>query len=186
MQRCEQGERMSLYLDDLLNPEEVRDLQAHLARCEDCRQMWEAMCWMSSQLKEEPAVAPAPDLAQRVTARILERETRRRRFYSSIGVLFGSVGLWATAGLALLLLLVLVWRPSPQVVVFDLAIPLLKSVLSTLLVLGRACWSVVQAVLTQEAPPQLLAYGVLALALTMLWTRVVFRRWGSVTGSVES
>jgi len=176
---------MSLYLDDLLNPDEVRDLQAHLARCEDCRQMWEAMCWISSQLKAEPAVAPAPDLAQRVKARILARETRRRRFYSSIGVLFGSVGLWVAAALALLLL-VLVWRPSPQVVVFDLLIPLLKSVLSTLVVLGRACWSVVQALLTQEASPLLLACGVLALALTVLWTRVVFRCWGPVARSVES
>lgn len=183
MQCCEHGEYMSLYLDGLLSAEEALDLQAHLAQCEGCREQWEAMCWLSSLLRAEPAASPMPGFTKRVTARIRQREAHRRRLYSGIGVVLGSVGLWACAELVLLVFFVLLWRPSLPLLLFDVVLPLVKPILSTLMVLGRACGSLGRVLADQPLLPALLAAVILAVALTVLWTRMVFQRWACVMNS---
>lgn len=171
---------MSLHVDGLLSPEEQQQLQAHLADCQACREQWAALSWVSSRLKAEPPAAPAPDFAARVTARLERRETRRRRLYGSIAICVGSVGLWALAALAVLLIFSL-WQPSLQAILVDVGLSLLRGVLALLSVLGQALRVVAYALLTRPAGLLLIGYGLLALALTVFWTRVLFQRWGHVT-----
>jgi len=178
--RCsESSEWMSLYLDGLLSWEQAQHLQAHLAQCEACRKEWEAMCWLSSFLKAEPVAAPAPDFAAKVALRLRQREARRRRLYSGMGVIVGSVGLWALAGAALLLLFIVLWQPLIRIALFGAGLSLLNDVLSVLAVLGKALWSVAYALSAGPTWLALLGYAALALGLLMLWTRIVFRRWGA-------
>jgi len=170
---------MSLHLDGLLSWEQAQHLQAHLAHCEACHKEWEAMCWLSSSLKAEPVATPAPDFAGKVVLRLRQREARRRRLCSSMGVVMGSVGLWALAGTALLSLFVVLWQPLIRIALFGAGLSLLNDVLSILAVLGKALWSVAYTLSTRPTWLLLLGYAALALGLMMLWTRIVFRRWGA-------
>ncbi|CUU34609.1 MAG: zf-HC2 domain-containing protein [Armatimonadetes bacterium] len=67
-------ERLSLYVDGLLNPFEENAVEAHIARCEGCRatvSLWKAV---GMAVRRLPTVSPPPDLR----ARILDCTTRRR------------------------------------------------------------------------------------------------------------
>ena len=169
------SEQISLYLDGLLDQEQVTRLQAHLAHCEACRAEWEAVHWLSSILEAEPAAAPAPDFAARVNLRLQQRETRRRRVHGGIGVLLGSVGLWGAAAVAVALLFVVLWQPSLRIVWLDVCRPLAGKASSILAVLGRALYSVVHELFQQPSWLLLSGYAILALGLIALWTRIVLR-----------
>ena len=80
------NERLSEYLDDELEAGERRDMEAHLAVCEQCRADLEALRAVTARARALPDVPPAADLwdgvAARLDARTLEFEPRRaaRRF----------------------------------------------------------------------------------------------------------
>lgn len=180
MQCFRWDELMSLRLDGLLSPDQQQQLQAHLAECQTCREQWAVVSWLSLRLKAEPPAVPAPDFTARVTARLEQREARRRRLCSSIGICVGSVGLWAAAALAVLWLYAVLVDPSMRSMLVDVALSLGQNALAFLTVLGRALWPVIYAVVTRPAGLLVLGYAVLAMALTAFWTRVVFRRWSHV------
>ena len=180
MQCSKWDEFMSLHLDGLLGTEQQQQLQAHLAGCQTCREQWAALSWLSVRLASEPAVAPAFDLAARVTARLEQRETRRRRLSGTIGLCVASVGLWTVAALAVLLLFAVLVDPSLHTVLADMAVSLGRNALAFVTVLGKALRTVVYAVVTRPAGLLILGYAVLAVALVGFWTRVVLRRWGHV------
>jgi predicted anti-sigma-YlaC factor YlaD len=180
MQCSKWDELMSLRLDGLLDSDQQQQLQAHLADCQTCRDQWAVVSWLSLRLKAEPPAAPASDFAARVTARLEQRETRRRRLYSTVGLCIGSVGLWAAAALAVLLLFAVLVDPSLQTVLMDVGLSLVRSALALLSVLGQALWVVGDALVTRPTGLLLIGYALLAVALAAFWTRVVFRRWGYV------
>jgi len=180
MQCSEISEWMSLYLDGLLGQEQAAQLQAHLAQCEACSEEWEAMRSLSSLLKAEPMAIPAPDFAARVAQRVHQGEARRRRLYSSLGVLMGSVGLWAVAGIALSVLFIALWQAPIRIILSEVGLPLARNAPSALTALGSALRSVVDELYARPTGLLLLGYAILALAVTLLWTRVVFRRWQHV------
>jgi len=169
------SEQISLYLDGLLDQEQVTRLQAHLAHCEACRAEWEAVHWLSSILEAEPAAAPAPDFAARGNLRLQRRETRRRRVRGGIGVLLGSVGLWGAAAVAVAFLFVVLWQPLLRIVWLDVGRPLVGNAFSILVVLGRALYSVVQELFQRPSWLLLSGNAILALGLLALWTRIVLR-----------
>lgn len=180
MQCYKWDEWMSLHLDGLLSPGQQEQLQAHLADCQTCREQWATLSWLSVRLKAEPLATPAPDFTTRVTARLEQRETRRRRLYSSIGLCVGSVGLWTVAALVVLLLFGVLVDPSLHTILVDVALSLGQNSLAFLTVLGEALWSLVYAVVTRPVGLLILGYALLAAALTAFWTRVVLRRWEQV------
>jgi anti-sigma factor RsiW len=180
MQRCEHTESMSLHLDGLLEQEQARRLQAHLAECEACRYEWEAMCFASSMLEAEPRAIPALDFTASVTALVAEREAQRARVRSGMGVVLGSLGLWLLTGLSVLAVIALVWQPSWHVALLDVALPLARALTSTLGTLGNALLSVLSALSGGSLLP-LLAYAAVALAAAALWTRIVLVRWSEGT-----
>lgn len=68
-------EKLSLYVDGVLNPFDENAVEAHLARCVGCRatvELWQAI---GASVRQLPRVLPPPDLR----VRILASTTRRRR-----------------------------------------------------------------------------------------------------------
>lgn len=177
MQCSKWDEFMSLRLDGLLSPDQQQQLQAHLADCQNCREQWAALSALSVRLKAEPPAVPAFGFTARVTARLEQREARRRRLYSGIGVCVGSLALWTVAALAVLLLFSL-WQPALRAIVVDVGLALLKSAFVLLSVFGQALWVLIHALLSSPVVLLLVGHIMLAVALAVFWTRVVFRRWG--------
>jgi anti-sigma factor RsiW len=169
------SQQVSLYLDGLLDQEQVVRMKDHVAECEVCRAEWEAMRWVSSLLEAEPSLAPAPEFTARVVLRLQQREARRRRVRSSIGVLMGSVGLWAIAAVALGLVLAVLWQPLLRVLWADVVLPLADHAFAIMSVLGRALYAVARELCTRPTLLLLPGYALLALTLSALWTRVVLR-----------
>ena len=169
------SQQLSLYLDDLLNQEQATRLQGHLAACEGCRAEWEAMRRVSSLLETEPSFTPARGFTARVLLRLQQGEARRRRVRSTLGVLMGSVGLWAIAAVALALLLAMLWQPSLRVLWTDVLLPLAEHALAIVAVLGRALYAVARELCMRPTLLLLPGYALLALMLSVLWTRVVLR-----------
>jgi anti-sigma factor RsiW len=167
---------MSLYLDGLLERDQVVQLQAHLADCEACREEWAAMRSLSDLLDGAPLAEPAPGLAARVMQRLQQREARQRRLYSILGVLLGSAGLWVAAGLIACVVCFVVWRAPLQILWTNAGLPLARNTLSALAVLFEAMLKVTDELSRRPTGSLVLSYAVLALALTALWTRVVFQR----------
>jgi hypothetical protein len=67
------SEKLSLWLDNELNPAEVADLETHLASCTGCQQVYEQMRQVD-QLFQTAAMAmitPAVGFSQRVEARLV-------------------------------------------------------------------------------------------------------------------
>jgi len=183
MQCSESSEWMSLHLDGLLDQEQAQLLREHLAQCDTCAEEWKALRWLSSTLKAEPMATPAPDFTSRVVLHIKQYEARRCRLYSSLGVVLGSVGLWAIAGAALLSIFIMLWQPLIRLVIFGAGLPLLNDALSILALLGKALWSAIYALSTRPTWMLMLGYFALTLTLVSLWARIVIRRWSTVRKS---
>jgi len=165
---------ISLYLDELLSEEQVARWQEHLTLCQDCRAEWESMRVLSAVLEAEPTVSPAPGFVDRVSLRLQQREVRRSRFFGSLKLIAGTAGLWGAAAIALLLVLLL-WQPSARVLALEVAPSLLETAWTILLVLGRALGSVLYALSRRPTWLLLPGYVIVALGITLLWTRVLQR-----------
>jgi len=120
-------------------------------------------------------VTPAAGFTGRVVQRLDQREARRRRLFSSVGVLMGSVGLWAIAGMALLLLFGLLWRAPMRIIWSSVVLPVSRNASSVLPALTRAVASAAYELATRPSTLLVLGYALLAVGLTVLWTRIVFR-----------
>lgn len=79
---------MSMALDGEAAPDEIRRLEAHVTGCAGCAAMWTR--WQALDRRFVAAAwAPAPaNLAEKVTARLAEREAQKRRsFWLGSGLL---------------------------------------------------------------------------------------------------
>lgn len=67
------SEKLSLWLDNELNPAEVADLETHLARCTGCQQLYEQMRQVDHlfQTAAMEMITPAVGFSQRVEARLV-------------------------------------------------------------------------------------------------------------------
>ena len=175
MQHCDCGEKVSLYLDGLLEPEQTKHMEEHLAQCETCRVQWEAMRLCTFLLKAEPPVSPAVGFTHRVISRLQQRETRRQRLRSSARVLIGTAGLGSVLVVGFGGLFSLLWQPLLRVLLSDVILPLMSRTVSLLYVLGRALNSVVRDLSMRPTWLLLPAYAIVALSLVTLWTCVVVR-----------
>jgi len=70
-------ELMSLILDGEAAPGHQEMLRKHLSECPDCAGVWQAWQAFDVSFREEPMLAPSPDLALRVATRIEERSRWR-------------------------------------------------------------------------------------------------------------
>ena len=94
-------EKISLWLDNELNPNEVAELEAHLVDCPACRQTYKAMQHVHQVLHSAARrmAAPNPGFTQRFEAQLAHhRPARLWQVWLTIGMLFlGALfisGLW--------------------------------------------------------------------------------------------
>ena len=170
-------ELMSLAIDGELDAEGEARLKAHIAVCDRCRTLWEAMNDVSAMLAQAPVLAPSPGFTERVMTQV------RREASFRVKLRMGSVLLFSAAyveALALLLSLAgfvwLLWA-FPAKGLFSALILRwtwrLGGVLGTLA-------DVAISFLKQALPPALLftatSCGMWLLALTLFW--MILRRRG--------
>jgi anti-sigma factor RsiW len=100
-------EKLSLYVDGVLNPFDENAVTAHLTRCDSCRATVELWQSVGQSVRRLPRELPPPELRER----ILACTTRRRRF--SRRLLPGWRVLAPALGVALLLGWLTLPRPQP-------------------------------------------------------------------------
>jgi anti-sigma factor RsiW len=161
-----------LQLDGLVEQEQSAYLQAHLASCEACRVEWEETQRVSSILEAASVVTPPLDFTAKLASRLQERELRRRRVRSGMGLLVGSVGLWGFAALVVAMLFLTVWQPLVRLFWVDVMLPLARNVASVALVLGGALHAVIRELFSQPTWLLLPSYAIAALGLIGLWMRL--------------
>ncbi|MFN4032393.1 MAG: zf-HC2 domain-containing protein [Fimbriimonadales bacterium] len=94
-------EKLSLYVDGVLNPFDENAVEAHLSRCESCRATVELWRAVGSSVRRLPRELPPPDLRERILASTTRRASLAKRLTPSWRVLAPalSVGLllsWLT------------------------------------------------------------------------------------------
>lgn len=92
---------MSMVLDDEASVDELARLRAHLADCAECRSVWANWQEMDRRMLAAPRLEAPMGLADRIEARLAERELQRRRLkWLGSGLALGWLGL---LGLSLLI-----------------------------------------------------------------------------------
>ena len=116
-------ERIALYVGGDLGDDDVREVELHLADCQQCREEAEQLRWTRSLLGELGEETPEESAVAAVRARVLERisEPRRWRWAAPI-----AAGLFLTLGLSGLYHLWLSEPPGsepPQIVLAPIEVP---------------------------------------------------------------
>jgi len=174
--RClKASELMSLHLDSELPPQEEQALQQHLLTCPSCRAEWQTMQQACALFSEVTLIAPAPNLSQRVMAKIRRHESRLAILRNGVVVLL-SVLLLAALSFSS-------WMAAPPMEVILHSPALVSAIVGILVgamdVLGtllRAAALVLQAIVTSPGRIVLLGYVALAGALAIWWIRLVSGR----------
>ncbi len=159
------GKGKESMMDYGLNNDEVRELQAQLDADE-----FDALLQVQRQLLDAPMAAPAGDLTSRVMARLAaqeQRQVRRRNTFGVIGFVAGSLivsvlAIWSSP-------IGILVQVSGWAALLD-SILSLFSVVTTMFVIVR---SFADALLDAIGGPSLVLFALLALALTLVWTRLV-------------
>jgi len=96
-------EQLSAFVDRVLDGPEMRAVDTHLRTCEDCRRQVDEFRQLRERLRPRAAAQVPPFFAARVTAAVRARRTQR----------FADEMAWVAkrwaAGMALVLLIVLLW-----------------------------------------------------------------------------
>jgi predicted anti-sigma-YlaC factor YlaD len=168
-------EQISLWLDDQLTEDEIRQIEAHAATCASCRAAMDTLRRLDRLLDATPMIAPVPGFTERVQARLV---TRRRRSRTWAGILtltvatlvlfIGATAMLAASGLTL-------WG--------NLAITgLLPQATGLLLDLGKAVatflnltWLIASALARGVRHPVFIAYVAATTILIAVWTQIVTR-----------
>ncbi len=99
-------ELMSLALDHEADVEQLRALKTHLEICPACAATWARWQALDVRFRAAPMLAPPPDLAARVMARLAAHDSRRRSWGGWLGLL---VAWGAIACTGLLTLIACAW-----------------------------------------------------------------------------
>ena len=174
MKNCREVEElMSLALDDLAGEEERRDLNLHLATCEPCAVVWNAMSEASAKMWASPVVAPPAGFTQAVLGELQTRQQKERQRRQGIATVISLLALLTTIGL-----LVSVWAGVWWVdaVGFRLAVAsFFEQIADAVSLLVRG----VQVPLGLLGPAQvrigLVSLTLMVAACSMLWATVLVR-----------
>ena len=80
-------EQISMWLDNELNPDEVHELQNHLAQCPACTRFYRAMQQIDQVLNNALMVEPNPGFTQRFEARLEQQQIRQGRMWLGMTIL---------------------------------------------------------------------------------------------------
>lgn len=169
-------EQISLWIDNQLAQDEIRQIEAHTATCLSCRATLDALRRVDRLLTSVPMMTPAPGFTTRFQARLVARRRRRRTWagiltltLATLALLLGAMVLLGISGVAL-------WQSLS-------ASGLLTQIIGLLLDLGKVlaaslglAWLVVGALARGLRHPVFIAYAMATAILVVTWTQVVTRR----------
>lgn len=168
---------MSLKLDGLLGRDQDRALQAHLATCADCRAEWEAVRFVSRLLDERPMIPAPPGFVARMERRLMaERAAHRRGVVGAAALALGTLGLMTLALSSLAWLIAGLWPLLSQPSLWESLWGLLTRLVNVCLAVGQAITLLLGSLFDTTGGPILLAYMMIVLLLTLLWSRLVLHR----------
>jgi predicted anti-sigma-YlaC factor YlaD len=100
MKTCREVEElMSLALDDMASEEDRRELDVHLAGCEPCTMVWNAMSQASAMMYASPKVAAPAGFTRSVMGELEARQLRERQRRQGIATVVSLLALLTTVGL---------------------------------------------------------------------------------------
>ena len=178
MPNCQVYHRwMSLKLDGLLNREQERALQTHLATCAECRAEWQAMQFVSHLLSEQPMLSPLPGFAARVKNSLAAKKAARQRgIMGAMALILGALSLSTLALSPLAGIVAQIWPLLKQPSLWEGLVDWFGQFADVSLATGHAIALLLTSLFNATGGPVLLAYMLLVLLLTMLWSRFVLRR----------
>ena len=97
-------EKLSLYVDGVLNPFDENAVEAHIARCASCRATVELWRAVGQSVRRLPRELPPPYLREAILASTTRRRSRARRWLPG----------WRTLAPALGIALLLAWLTLPR------------------------------------------------------------------------
>jgi hypothetical protein len=181
-------EKISLWLDDELNPAEVSELQSHLTTCSACHQTYQAMQQVHQFLHQASTVMaePNPGFSTRFEARLAQPPAKRWRTWLGLVVLLISTLLLTTAGVAVVgLTLIGTGTALLNVQTFYEWLGTLGEIVNQLRAfvnLGGLLFKVAFIVISQ---PLFWVYVAVTIGLIWLWVRVIqmaYRRTSITVG----
>jgi anti-sigma factor RsiW len=169
-------EQMSLWLDDQLTQEEMRQMEAHTATCSSCRAALEVLRRVDRLLASTPMVSPAPGFTARFQARLVARRRRHRTWagfiilvLATLTLTLGGMALLALPGLAL-------WESFSASGVLTQSISLLLDMGEAGVSVLRVAWLIISALARGLRHPVFVAYAMATAILAVTWTEIVARR----------
>ncbi len=91
---CKQASKMlSMWLDDLLDNEEVTLLEEHLAGCSVCQTEWHSLQALDGLFASVPMARPPVRMRVRVMTRLSRRDQARRAIIGGMTLTLGTVAL---------------------------------------------------------------------------------------------
>jgi predicted anti-sigma-YlaC factor YlaD len=177
MMECETyRERMSLWLDQQLSSQEIRQLEAHTVACPACRATLEQFRHVDWLLAAAPMMEPAPGFAVRFQAKLTARRRRRRTWagvltlaLASLGILVGATVLLTISGLA-------VWEGISSSGLLARSVGLLLELAKTGADILELVWLIMTALVRGARHPVFIAYVVATALLFAAWTHIVANR----------
>jgi len=70
-------------IDEKLNPREQEEMEKHLKRCKDCRDLYEDLYRLVEEAPNLPELEPSPHLWEKIQASLLQEETQPSPSYPS-------------------------------------------------------------------------------------------------------
>lgn len=175
-------EKISLWLDNELNPAEVTELQAHLAQCAFCRQTYQAMQQLDQMLRGASALmaAPAPGFTARFEVRLAYSHpgARKQMWLGFTVLLIGVLSILSVVGIIAGVILLNLSATLDIGLLYRGLAEFIESInmLGTLFNLGTLILKVCLILMSQ---PLFWGYALLAAAMALLWVRLmrsVYRR----------
>lgn len=169
-------EQMSLWIDNQLTPNEIREIEAHTATCLTCRTSLEALKRLDRLLNAAPMVSPTPGFSSRFQARLATRHRRRRTWaglltltLATLVLVLGAVAVLTISGLAL-------WGNLPISLILPQATSLLLDLGKAVVASMNLAWLIVSALARGLQHPAVIAYVAATAILITAWTQIVARR----------
>jgi predicted anti-sigma-YlaC factor YlaD len=105
------AEKISLWLDNELSPDEVNELNTHLAECPACAQFYRATQHVDRFMRKASMVMaqPSPGFSSRFEARLAQQQVKQGRLWLGLTVLTLSTVAMIVAGGAFVWLVVSGW-----------------------------------------------------------------------------
>jgi len=168
-------EQMSLWIDDQLTEDELRQIEVHAASCANCRNMFDALRRLDRLLEATPMIAPVPGFTERFQARLVTRRRRTRTWaglltltLATLVLVLGATALLAASGLTL-------WGNLAITGLLPQATSLLLDVGKATLAFLNLMWLIASALARGIRHPVFITYVAATTILIAAWTQIVTR-----------